>query len=633
MHNSKQSSPNNKKTDAITFMSAMFQVLFESIKNSKLLSFFYNYSAIEKKFKNSILHEKLSKLELIKYKFLSAKINFAKKSEQSILLNIFDNLAHRFFSSSVRSFGVFLLSFGGVLLALNVATHTESILEFNFSQTFVFCCFLIILSFFMLPVGKKKLATVLKASPLFSYIFSDTLYIKHLFESDSTDTLHVSSFSLFYGLICGVISHITTPKLIIFAIIFVFIIYLIGTRPENGVIITCFALPFFTEKFLTFTIVFTVLAQMFKITRGKRSMHFNICSGCLLITALITVSACVVSFDKQGAFSSSLHIFLSILFAMFVIMIINSSNLAKKCLKMLAFSSILTSLLAISRMALLYLKEYSFTDTFINFSKTGLPYMFTKPENMVAFLVATMPIFFLRKKTTSGFLSAFALTIGVISLIFMNSYSGIIALVASLVFAMIVFKKLGLWIMAIILSIVYMVIKFIPNLIPLENIENYLRVFNENKYLISFNSTPALRELFSKFWSYGIGAGNNYHTVETYLPDNDVFYYSGFGETPVNVSIHLGIPLTILAVVLMLVFIIRILSYALSNKVSSDTKTYSSVIITSLFAIFSFSLYTNILMDYKTTFLVFLLLSLGSAVADSSDNDYILPGTVREDIY
>ena len=310
-------------------------------------------------------------------------------------------------------------------------------------------------------------------------------------------------------------------------------------------------------------------------------------------------------------------------------MIINSSNLAKKCLKMLAASSIFTSLLAIIRTILLYLEDYNLAEAFINFTKTGIPYMFTKPENMAAFLVATMPIFFLRKKTTSRILSVFALTVGVISLVLTNSYSGIIALVASIVFSMIVFRKLGLWIMAIILTVLYTIIKFIPNIFPLPNIESYLRVFSENTRLVSFDNSPALRKLFSDFWSYGIGIGNNYQTIG----EDNVFYYTGFGETPVNVTLHLGAPITIILVILLSVPVIRILTYALSNKVSTNTKTHESVIIASLFSLFTFSLYTNILQDYKITFLVFLLLSLGIAVADSSDNDYIVPGTVHEDIY
>lgn len=56
----------------------------------------------------------------IKAPFLALKLKFAEYSQNCLLLNLFEDAAYRFFRSSLRSFGIFLFSFGSFLVSVNL---------------------------------------------------------------------------------------------------------------------------------------------------------------------------------------------------------------------------------------------------------------------------------------------------------------------------------------------------------------------------------------------------------------------------------------------------------------------------------------------------------------------------------
>ena len=139
----------------ITAIFTLLDFIGEQIKSSVILSFFHNYNKIVEKYDKSILAEKLSYTSKLKPSFLKFKLKFASYSEKSILLDVFENLGSRFFSISLKSFGVFLLTYGSFLVSVNFGTHMETLAKLNFSDTFIFGCILIVVSFFMLPVKRK----------------------------------------------------------------------------------------------------------------------------------------------------------------------------------------------------------------------------------------------------------------------------------------------------------------------------------------------------------------------------------------------------------------------------------------------------------------------------------------------
>ncbi len=622
----------NKGSVIIAALSLLFSKISLLVRNSVIFSYFRNYNIYEAKYRQSRTANAFAKLSLLKHKMLKFKIKCAKFAEESILMHFFDNIANNFFTASLRSIGVFFLSFGGFILSANIATHLESFNSFNFSESFVFGAALLIISLFLLPSGKKSVACALKSSRIFSYFLTNVFSVKHINNETCANVLPTSGLSFFFGLVFGSVSHLTSPKLTLFLIAISAVIYLIMTHPENGILILCLALPFLNSKFLTFIIVLTVVSELLKIARGKRSAHFNLCSGALLLLGILLFSASVVSFDKSGAFESSKHIYLSMVLAIFVIMIVNSSSLAQKCFNMLGVSCIIASVYGIYYFILQYLNYNNLHDTFTVIYKSGINPLFTETKYFSAFLICAIPILLLRKEGSSKLLSAISLTIAVACLVLTSTYQATTALIISLVFSMIVFSKFGLWLVGIVILAFYIIKRIMPNFFT-GSIEKYILTYSQESQAVVFGGSPALTEFFTKFWSYGVGQGDKAPVMASALTENTIAYYSGFGETYVNMAMHLGAPLSILAVLLVLVFVVRILSFSLSKNASNISKQLSSTVVASLVALFVYALNINIFKDFKTTILLFLLLSLGSSLADSSDNDYISSDVVRDNLY
>ena len=80
------------------------------------------------------------------------------------------------------------------------------------------------------------------------------------------------------------------PLLALLGIVFVF---LICKRPEAGVLLTLFALPFLPTMVLAGLSVLTIFAYLLKYIRGKRAIRFDFVSFfALLFFILMAIVAC-----------------------------------------------------------------------------------------------------------------------------------------------------------------------------------------------------------------------------------------------------------------------------------------------------------------------------------------------------
>lgn len=630
-HNSFNSEKRNNSV-ILSAIASFFSKVSSVIKNSFIYSCFCNYSLYENKYKQSATARMISKFSLLKHKLLNFRIKCAKFAEKSLILHFFDKIITTLFMTNLRSIGIFLFAFGGFIFTANFSGNLKNMNYFNFSESLIFGALLLIISFFFLPSAKKSLACIIRDNRLFSYLFVDLFSLKHINSETCSKVLPTSGLSFFLGLMFGSISYFTSPRLTLFVFSLIAVIYLILTRPENGILFLCLFLPFLTTKVLTFLIIITLASEIFKIARGKRSAHFNLCSGALFVIGLILLSTSLISFDKAGAFKSISHIYMSIVLAIFIIMIINSSTLAHKCLGLLTVSCLASSVYGIYYFLIQYLKTGNIYNTFTYISTGGLYPFFNEAKYFAAFLIAAIPLLFLNKERSSKIISILSLTIAMGCLVITNTYHALTALIISLVFLMIVYSKFGLWLIGVIITAIYLLKRLSPNLYE-GSIEKYLLAYSKNMKGPVDVTSESITNFFAKIWSFGIGQGDNAQVVSSALTENTTPYYSGFGETYINMFIHLGVPLTVLSLIIISIFIIRILSTSLSKNVSLSTKQFSAALVSSLIALVVYAFYINIFADFKTTLLLFLILSLGSALADSSDNDYISFEIERDNLY
>lgn len=611
------------------FFSYIFSKIGLLARQSVILGFFLNYDALESACADSRICGKYTDLSRVKAHFLALKLKCAKYSQESLIINLFENAAYRFFRASLRSFGIFLLSFGGFLVSVNLANGLPRLLHFDFSDTFLFGCILMIISLFMLPVKNKSIAASLRDSKIFSYFLFDIFTIKHIALSENGKVLPTSGISLALGLLCGVLSYAVSPWLTAFLIFMIVLMYMIFTRPENGILAVCLLLPFAGRKILSFLILLTLLSAAFKIVRGKRSLHFNLCSGVCVLFGIIAFSGVIFSFDSENALLAFGYTLSAVLFAFAVIALVNSSSLADKCFRTLGFSALAASLYSVYDYGVKYLSTHDIAGILSALRENGLSSSFGDPATFAAFLVCLIPVLFVNRQSAGKFFSFLAIAIAAVCLLFTNSYYAIFSLVVSMILVMILFTPFGLWTTGFAVIALFLIRAFMPNIernmvsLYMPHPENLSSGF-AGSYLDGIN------EFFRKLWLSGAGIGRESIAGASTLIEAQLTGYKGLGATYVQLMMKIGVPLVLLAAVLLVAFLARLFSYSYGFNKSDKAKSKCMALVCSLSGLMIYAFFADLTGEFRICVLFFLLLSLGSAAADSADNDYIPPYFERE---
>lgn len=608
------------------FFASLFAKTERLIRSSRILSMLCGYSELEKKYDSSITAHAKRRLTRSKGGLLKFKIKCAKAAEESLLLDFFDRQFLNFFRTSLRSAGVFFLSAGGVTASATVAQKLENHIAITVSDTLIMAVLFILLSFFFIPRKNKSIASGICDSRMLSYFFCKILSVKHIEPACRIGVRYSSATSLVAGVVFGLISYAVSPIATITAVAVSAYIYLIFTKPENGILLVCLELPLLSEKMLLFLIVCTMASALFKIMRGKRTAKFNLCSGALILFGLIFLSSALFSFDTRGAIAELLHTGLSVGFAVFAIMLIRSSSFAGKCFDMLGLSAIISIIFAVLQTVFGYFGTIEKPDYLEKILCHGISSSFGECELYAAFLIALIPFFAVKQPENSKIFSGFSLAIAVVCLAFANSYYAIVALFFALVISMIIFSKHGV-LTAIFATFVTVIAQIFSPKLYGTSIEKFLPRISAPEYGVAFFS--GIPEFFSKYFLSGTGIGSD-SSANASMHNSNSFFMLSRRSVYVDTSMKIGIPLAIVCALLLAVVFSRILSYAVSKYKSDSAKAKCVAVFCSITALAIFGIFSDYIYDFRISVLFFLLLAFGSSVADSADDDFISDNFIVE---
>ncbi len=564
-----------------------------------------------------------------KSRLLFFKLRFAAKSEQSLLLQAFEHAATRFFRSSLRSMGIYCLSFGGFLVSLNLANNMPRLLHLDFSDTFLFGCILMLSSLFMLPVKNKSIAACLRDSRLISYFLLDVFTLKHITEAENERPHPYSGEFLFLGVVCGVVSYLTTPKLTAFLLFMAVLLYMVLTRPENGILMICLLLPFADIKILVFLILLTLISNVFKTLRGKRAFHFNLCSGVCVLFGVVALSAFIVSFDPFGAAAGFWGTLCILLLAVLVITLIHSSLLADKCFRTLSLSTLAAAVYSLYGYVTVLLSGVRGSSWLTTLAGSTTLHTAFSVSSFACFLICMLPILLAGSRKDGKLFSLFAFFSVILCLFFTNSYYAVLSFAIALIIMMLLFHRQGLFTAFLAVLALYGINCFIPIKAILRfDIHRFVSIPNEWVTMTASYRT-GLQTFFRKLWFCGTGFGTDAVTNASSL--------TGFRQTTTQagasytaLTMCLGVPLVIVCVLCGLVFFSRLLSYIHTPNRSAEAKHKCSCLLCSLTSFLIYAFFVDVTADLRLCLTLFLLLSLGSAVTDSADNDYIPDYIERE---
>lgn len=260
------------------------------------------YDAEKKDASRSLVATRLgrafSKIDLARMRLF-----FARKTEQSVIVDFIRRLMCRFASSYMRQYGVFLLAFGfyGALMYLltNYTVRIMRPLPFYYLLLDVGAVFLALP---MLGI-KRTLAEVVCKSRLANYLFFNLLGLRRESLAEYGRGEKRVNFSFAIGTLFGILTLFVSPYKMVCAALLLITAYLVICSPETGVVLTALFIPFAPTAFLGFFIMFTTVSYVLKVLRGKRTLSLDLKDWAVLLLAAVVLLGGLVSIDVRSSFS------------------------------------------------------------------------------------------------------------------------------------------------------------------------------------------------------------------------------------------------------------------------------------------------------------------------------------------
>ncbi len=610
MHKASLFSPEARKA-RFSHWGKKFTGIFSSlVSSSRILSFLFRDSRAESLFGKSFLSSVLTEHPAFYRQKLSFKLAFAERSENSFLVSRFHVASLRFFSSSLRSFGIYFLSFGLFILSANLLNGFDRLRHLQFSDSFIFSLFLVILSLFMLPFSQISLASLIRGSSFFSP-FSDSLFrINDIEKASALPVRMTTEFSLIFGLLCGVFSYVVSPKPVLLTLAAVFVFYLVITHPENGVLLLCFFTPFLDVRWLCLLSFLTFFSYLFKVLRAKRAfpLSFSMILLFFLLTAVLL--ACFVSYRHLPLFPM-LETVSAVLAGICVLSLVRSTDMSKKCMRMLSLSAFLLSLVC----AWDLLSTLLMADLLPALPSLSFPAMRSGADT-AAYLCLLLPLFFSHSHYNMALLPLFSTFFLVFDMLFLHTgYAYLSVLIAYAVY-LLFFNRRGWLILLSLVLIGFSVRYFIP-----ENLFSQTQTF-----LLSVFEDPSI-PVFADM--------SGLDSVSVLLTGIGITPFATLSNSNTYASLMwiFGLPLFIAVLLAFFVLPLRSLVFSVSPDLPKQVRKRTAVLFSALVSAMIAGFFCNVTADPCLLTLIFLIASLGIASPTASAHDTIpvgLPDEVRQ---
>ena len=615
----------------IYYLSKFAKRVANLAKSSILLGFFCDFDNLEGKYKSSVTSGIFEASHSLRQKSLALKLKIAMYSQNSILLGLFEKAEKSFLRSNLRTLGIFFMSFGGYIISVNLVTSLDNLLFFNFTDTFIFGCILFLISFLLLPFKNKSIGTYIHESKILSYFLFDVFALNIPGSGEKSKVNTTSGFYAFIGIACGVLSHLVSPWLVISIALIIAVLWMVLKKPENGILLICLVLPFSSLKIIESIILVTAISLLFKVIRGKRTLGNGVIALALLILSIITLSSTVYSFDGKYASEECVYVLSALFLSYAVITLINSSSLAERCFKMFMISSAFTALYGLYEYLKIYLENIDFSGSALkSILGGGMSSVFESQQFFAAYLICIIPLFFARRIKGGKAAPLIGIILLTGCLILTNSYYAVLSLAISAVISLLIFSRYGIFTAALFALLLPLIKNFIPT--------GYTRPIDEYVSQMSLSShlhdvTNGVAEHISSFWLGGSGIGSQAPAMAALGAGSGLLFDASYGGIYINIVLKIGIPLTVMSGIMILAIMSRPFSYTFQKNVSLEARSKCIAILCSLCSILICGLFYNVFADYRIFFLFFLLLSLGTSVADSAEKDYVPEHTPRELLY
>ena len=204
------------------------------------------------------------------------KYAFAKRIEQSALLNIAKRARAKLMCISLTSYGVLLFSFG-FYATIIYAIKYFALTLYTAPRVDLFVSLCAIVFSLFLFASKRSMADALSTSKIIRTVFADMLG----FRTESIDKYAEAPVEQYVGIpfiigtVLGLTSFFVHPHYVLLAAALVIFVHLILALPEAGLLTVIVALPFIKTTYIVVIIALTFVSYAIKFLCGRRVPKFT----------------------------------------------------------------------------------------------------------------------------------------------------------------------------------------------------------------------------------------------------------------------------------------------------------------------------------------------------------------------
>ena len=474
---------------------------------------------------------------------------------------------------------------------------------------------------FPLYSSKLNLAEAVRQGRMSSSLFVDSFgYREEIFERYSVKHTGRSGLSILLGLICGMLTFIISPLIILMVILIFAIVTLVIITPEIGILLCIFGLPFFSfVSNPTFLLVSLVLVTMFsyviKLVRGKRIFKIELIDLFVMIFLLIVLFAGAITVGGLDSYYAALISCFLIFGYFLVVNLIRTEKWLHRCVLALISSATVVAIIGVFQYAFGiavndWIDKSYFTD--IEGRATSL---FENPNYLGAYLAMIIPFAVYqtivgrnKKERLLGFISCLLM---LLCAIFTWSRSAWLAILIGLLVLFIIYTKKT---MRLIYSAIF-IIPFLPFVLPQNIVTRFMSIGDmadsSTMYRV-YTWKGSLGMVKDYFWG-GIGYG-----TEAFAKLYPAYAYAGIETTPHSHSLYLqiligmGIGGLLIFAVLMFFYFQKSLEY-IKKPSNKDSFLITVAAFVSICAMLIMGFFDYVWYNYRIFFLFWIVLAIGVA--------------------
>lgn len=592
--------------------------------SSKFLDFLFGYERSAESFNDS----RIARAE----KNFSDKVlvgvgyAYSKKILNSRIARFFAKMKEALAGASVKSYGVFLLSFGLATIFAHFAEYY--FMDFTTTPTAPLIVGSVTTAVgFLLLFFKAPLIQCLQKWRVTSVLLFDTLCLKRIRSARVDNGAEKAMIPVTVGIFFAAMSFIFSLSAIAVATLALVFTVLALSSPEFALMATLLALPFIpalahSTLILSTLVTISAVAFVSKVILGKRFFHFEQYDAVILIFMLfVFVSGVfnkgIVSFEK----SLALIVIASVYFL--VSNVIVNRRLAENAVKIIVFSSVPATVIGF----VLYFSssvKASWIDPTFSSAITARAYStFGNPNVYAVFLIVTT-IFSLALAVdnvdeSSFFFYAGASLLNSVSLALTWSRGAWLAVILAALAFIIIRSRRAPKLLLIPAMLIPVALLFIPK----SFVERLFSAFNLGDTSVASRLSiwrSSLRMFFDNVF-IGIGVGEEAFTEEflKYAEDSVTAPHSH------NLFLEIGCEIGIFALLFFIyLLIIRVQHRATYARYvrNSSVDNISTLSGTALFALLIFGMSDYIWYSSSTYYLFWVVFAIGSATLRISKSEY-----------